>query len=172
MQLYPGKELPSSQVAQVSRSCSNDYPLVESKIDGTAFCMRTAAVLPGKHLLTTDWQFKSSPYDCYSRQEFDSYGYSSCRDNRESDINKGREPRDCYESSYWKTITNCLVDHILYTCDLEAQLAAGSKYEVRSQRGNHSEREAAVGLFRLGDPGPAIPFRCSLVRSWQEREDQ
>lgn len=164
---YPGNELPLSQVAVVTTSCMGESSLHHLRLDGTEFCFRDIAVLPGTHRFEVGREDRSAPFDCYTRDEFDSSGYASCRDDREEDIRKDRSPRDCYESDYHHDVTYCTVTHTYYRCTLDTGLDAGKTYEV----GTFSYGDT-VKLRRKGEYEPCGIFDCLYSSTEDKFEKQ
>lgn len=163
--LYSGPELPDDRVAILSRPFGA-YSLAElssTYIDGVGFEFKEVAALPGDHVVEATRVIKGRPYDCSSRQEFDTSGYDSCRDEREKDIINGKHPGECYTSTYTTTVTECTVPYTQYVCSAKVRLSPNEKYTFRSQG-------AGVAPMQLyGErSGKSQNLPCREGSSWTE----
>lgn len=143
---YPGPERPDSETALVEPTGDEDISIRVGEYD---FKYRGIRLLPGKYTFSVDYSYKDTPYDCRQSEEFNHYGYQSCRDEQSKEIRKNsRYVRDCDPDDYYDRYEECLVPYFDSMCSLSAKVEAGKSYEmtfgIRGVSGAPELREAVA----------------------------
>ena len=132
MKGYEGPELPEEKVAIVYPANQNfDRQITRATVNGIEVPERGISLLPGENDFQVSAAMGSRPHNCRPYEEFDSYGYESCLNDRESDLEKGEKyPRSCYSGDYNKQKERCSRDYSDFLCQIHLSLAAGKRYEL------------------------------------------
>lgn len=163
IQGYPGPELPPERIATIKKQGD----IYQTFVDGQSFTGRGITVLPGRHRLETTRRAVGEGYDCRRSEEFDSYGYESCRDRRDEAIRDHKDPPSCSVSSYTTVYHDCYYDYARHFCQADVTLKAGQLYFVKDHVRNFDVNPM---YFSNQAGGEAVTLSCKFDSKWTNYE--